>query len=164
VIAEVTTSGLRGRGGGGYPTGLKWSTVAKTPADRSTSSATPTRATPAPSWTARSWSPTPTGCSRAWPSPPTPSARTRATSTSAPSIPLAVERLKTAIRKAKRQGFLGHHICETQFNFDIEIRLGAGAFVCGEETALMASIEGGRGQPRPRPPYPAESGLWGTRR
>jgi bidirectional [NiFe] hydrogenase diaphorase subunit len=75
--------------------------------------------------------------------------------------PLAVERLKTAIRKAKRQGFLGHHICETQFNFDIEIRLGAGAFVCGEETALMASIEGGRGHPRPRPPYPAQSGLWG---
>ena len=75
--------------------------------------------------------------------------------------PLAVERLKNAIRKAKRQGFLGNDICETQFNFDIEIRLGAGAFVCGEETALMASIEGGRGKPRPRPPYPAESGLWG---
>jgi bidirectional [NiFe] hydrogenase diaphorase subunit len=75
--------------------------------------------------------------------------------------PLAVERLKTALRKAKRAGFLGHHVCETQFNFDVEIRLGAGAFVCGEETALMASIEGQRGQPRPRPPYPAQSGLWG---
>jgi bidirectional [NiFe] hydrogenase diaphorase subunit len=72
-----------------------------------------------------------------------------------------VERLKTAIRKARRSGFLGNHICDTQFNLDVEIRLGAGAFVCGEETALMASIEGGRGQPRPRPPYPAESGLWG---
>jgi bidirectional [NiFe] hydrogenase diaphorase subunit len=75
--------------------------------------------------------------------------------------PLAVERLKTAIRKAKRAGFLGAHICETQFAFEVEIRLGAGAFVCGEETALMASVEGQRGQPRPRPPYPAESGLWG---
>jgi bidirectional [NiFe] hydrogenase diaphorase subunit len=75
--------------------------------------------------------------------------------------PLAVERLKTAIRKAKRSGFLGAHICDTQFSFEVEVRLGAGAFVCGEETALMASIEGLRGQPRPRPPYPAESGLWG---
>ena len=75
--------------------------------------------------------------------------------------PLAVERLTTAIREAKRMGFLGHKVAETQFAFEIEIRLGAGAFVCGEETALLASIEGGRGQPRPRPPYPAESGLWG---
>jgi bidirectional [NiFe] hydrogenase diaphorase subunit len=75
--------------------------------------------------------------------------------------PLAVERLATAIRKAKRSGFLGGKVAETQFEFDVEIRLGAGAFVCGEETALMASIEGLRGQPRPRPPYPAEYGLWG---
>jgi bidirectional [NiFe] hydrogenase diaphorase subunit len=75
--------------------------------------------------------------------------------------PLAIERLQTAIRKAKRSGFLGSHICETQFSLDVEIRLGAGAFVCGEETALMASIEGGRGNPHPRPPYPAASGLWG---
>jgi bidirectional [NiFe] hydrogenase diaphorase subunit len=75
--------------------------------------------------------------------------------------PLAVERLQTAIRKAKRAGFLGNKIGDTQFSLEVEIRLGAGAFVCGEETALMASIEGLRGQPRPRPPYPAESGLWG---
>jgi bidirectional [NiFe] hydrogenase diaphorase subunit len=78
--------------------------------------------------------------------------------------PLAVERLKTAIRKAKRQGFLGHHICETQFNFDIEIRLGAGAFVCGEETALMASIEGGRGQPRTPPALSGGESGSGARR
>ena len=75
--------------------------------------------------------------------------------------PLAIERLKTAIRQAKRIGLLGSNICDTPFSFDIELRLGAGAFVCGEETALMASIEGGRGQPRPRPPYPAEKGLFG---
>jgi bidirectional [NiFe] hydrogenase diaphorase subunit len=75
--------------------------------------------------------------------------------------PLAVARLKTAIRMAERQELLGNGICGTQFNFRIAIRLGAGAFVCGEETALMASIEGKRGTPRPRPPYPAESGLWG---
>jgi bidirectional [NiFe] hydrogenase diaphorase subunit len=75
--------------------------------------------------------------------------------------PLAVKRLRTAIRQAERQGLLGHRICETQFSFGIEIRLGAGAFVCGEETALLASIEGLRGTPRPRPPFPAQSGLWG---
>jgi bidirectional [NiFe] hydrogenase diaphorase subunit len=75
--------------------------------------------------------------------------------------PLAVERLTGAIRQATRAGFLGARVAETQFAFEVEIRLGAGAFVCGEETALMASIEGLRGQPRPRPPYPAEHGLWG---
>ena len=75
--------------------------------------------------------------------------------------PLAVSRINSALQQARRRGFLGNNICGTTFNFDIEIRLGAGAFVCGEETALIASIEGLRGQPRPRPPYPAVSGLWG---
>ncbi len=75
--------------------------------------------------------------------------------------PLAVKRLKAAIRQSERLGLLGTNLFGTPFSFNIEIRLGAGAFVCGEETALIASIEGKRGQPRPRPPYPAESGLWG---
>jgi bidirectional [NiFe] hydrogenase diaphorase subunit len=75
--------------------------------------------------------------------------------------PVAVSRLTTALREARRRGLLGSGICNTTFNFDIEIRLGAGAFVCGEETALLASIEGRRGTPKPRPPYPAVSGLWG---
>jgi bidirectional [NiFe] hydrogenase diaphorase subunit len=74
--------------------------------------------------------------------------------------PLAVDRLKKAIRDANKRGLLGQNLCNTPFSFNIEIRLGAGAFVCGEETALMASIEGQRGQPRPRPPYPAQQGLW----
>ena len=74
--------------------------------------------------------------------------------------PLAVKHLKTAIRQAERLGLLGNNICGTRFSFHVDIRLGAGAFVCGEETALIASIEGKRGTPRPRPPYPAESGLW----
>jgi bidirectional [NiFe] hydrogenase diaphorase subunit len=76
--------------------------------------------------------------------------------------PLAVQRLKIAIRQADRQGLLGSNIFGTPLSFKIEIRLGAGAFVCGEETALIASISGQRGQPRPRPPFPAESGLWGA--
>jgi bidirectional [NiFe] hydrogenase diaphorase subunit len=75
--------------------------------------------------------------------------------------PLAIKRLRTAIRQASRAGLLGARICGTHFAFDVEIRLGAGAFVCGEETALIASIEGRRGLPRPRPPFPANYGLFG---
>ena len=75
--------------------------------------------------------------------------------------PLAVERLEIAINQAREYGLLGENILGTGFNFDIEIRLGAGAFVCGEETALMQSIEGKRGMPMPKPPFPAVSGLWG---
>jgi bidirectional [NiFe] hydrogenase diaphorase subunit len=75
--------------------------------------------------------------------------------------PLAINHLQAAIRQAKRLGLLGSQILESPFDFKIDLRIGAGAFVCGEETALMASIEGKRGIPRPRPPYPAESGLWG---
>jgi bidirectional [NiFe] hydrogenase diaphorase subunit len=161
VLREVTASGLRGRGGGGYPTGLKWSTVAKMPADqkfvicnadegdpgafmdRAILESDPHRVLEGMAIAAYA-----VGANKGY-------VYVRA------EYPLAVERLKSAIRKAKRSGFLGAHVCETQFAFEIEIRLGAGAFVCGEETALMASIEGQRGQPRPRPPYPAESGLWG---
>ena len=74
--------------------------------------------------------------------------------------PLAIKRLQTAIKQAKQLGLLGSGIFESPFTFTIDIRIGAGAYVCGEETALMASIEGRRGTPRPRPPFPAESGLW----
>jgi bidirectional [NiFe] hydrogenase diaphorase subunit len=76
--------------------------------------------------------------------------------------PLAIARLQKAIQQAKRFGLLGMQIFSSHFDFRVDIRVGAGAFVCGEETALIASIEGGRGVPRPRPPYPAESGLWGA--
>jgi bidirectional [NiFe] hydrogenase diaphorase subunit len=161
VLREVTASGLRGRGGGGYPTGLKWSTVAKMPADqkyvicnadegdpgafmdRAILESDPHRVLEGMAIAAYA-----IGASKAY-------VYVRA------EYPLAVERLQTAIRKAKRSGFLGNKIADTQFSLEVELRLGAGAFVCGEETALMASIEGLRGQPRPRPPYPAESGLWG---
>ncbi len=75
--------------------------------------------------------------------------------------PVAINRLQTAIRQAQRLGILGTQIFDSRFDFKIDIRIGAGAYICGEETALMASIEGKRGTPHPRPPYPAESGLWG---
>ncbi|HUV71260.1 MAG TPA: NuoF family protein [Terracidiphilus sp.] len=161
VVQEITMSGLRGRGGGGYPTGLKWSTVAKAAGspkfvicngdegdpgafmDRSVMEGDPHRVLEGMALAAYA-----VGATNGY-------IYVRA------EYPVAVARLTTAIREARRRGLLGANICNTQFNFDIEIRLGAGAFVCGEETALIASIEGQRGTPRPRPPYPAVAGLWG---
>jgi bidirectional [NiFe] hydrogenase diaphorase subunit len=161
IVQEVSKSGLRGRGGAGYPTGLKWSTVAKTGAtskyvicnadegdpgafmDRSVLESDPHRVIEGMIIAAFA-----VGANRGY-------IYVRA------EYPLAVKRLQLAIRDARRLGFLGSQICNTKFDFDLEVRIGGGAFVCGEETALIASIEGGRGTPRPRPPYPAQSGLWG---
>jgi bidirectional [NiFe] hydrogenase diaphorase subunit len=161
VIHRITESGLRGRGGGGYPTGLKWSTVAKAAGDvkyvvcngdegdpgafmdRSVMEGDPHRILEGMAIAAYA-----VGASKGF-------IYVRA------EYPVAVSRLTTAIREARRRGLLGNGIGGTTFNFDVEIRLGAGAFVCGEETALLASIEGRRGTPRPRPPFPAVSGLWG---
>jgi bidirectional [NiFe] hydrogenase diaphorase subunit len=162
VIEQISKSGLRGRGGGGYPTGLKWGTVAKAVGtqkyvicngdegdpgafmDRSVLESDPQRVIEGMAIAAYA-----VGASKGY-------VYVRA------EYPLAVNRLTVSLREARRRGMLGNNICGTQFAFDIEIRLGAGAFVCGEETALIASIEGLRGQPRPRPPYPAVSGLWGS--
>lgn len=161
VIDQITRSGLRGRGGGGYPTGLKWTTVAKASGpdkfvicnadegdpgafmDRSVLESDPHRVLEGMALAAYA-----IGANEGY-------VYVRG------EYPLAVARLKTAIRQAQRMGLLGSNIAGTTFSFNINIRLGAGAFVCGEETALIASIEGRRGQPRPRPPYPAEYGLWG---
>jgi bidirectional [NiFe] hydrogenase diaphorase subunit len=161
VIHRITESGLRGRGGGGYPTGLKWSTVAKAVGDtkyvvcngdegdpgafmdRSVMEGDPHRVIEGMAIAAYA-----VGASKGF-------IYVRA------EYPVAVARLTTALREARRRGLLGTNLCGTTFSFDVEIRLGAGAFVCGEETALIASIEGKRGTPKPRPPYPAVSGLWG---
>lgn len=161
VIQEIMTSGLRGRGGGGYPTGLKWVTVAKAESDekyvicngdegdpgafmdRAVLESDPHRIIEGMAIAGYA-----VGAQKGY-------IYVRA------EYPLAIERLKKAIRQAGRMGILGPNIFNTPFSFTIEIRLGAGAFVCGEETALMASIEGRRGTPRPRPPYPADYGLWG---
>ena len=162
VIEQISKSGLRGRGGGGYPTGLKWGMVAKAGKgqkyvicngdegdpgafmDRSVLESDPQRVIEGMAIAAFA-----VGASKGY-------VYVRA------EYPLAISRLTASLREARRRGFLGTNICGTTFGFDIEIRLGAGAFVCGEETALIASIEGLRGQPRPRPPYPAVSGLWGS--
>ncbi|HEX8947558.1 MAG TPA: NuoF family protein [Dissulfurispiraceae bacterium] len=161
VIAHVVRSGLRGRGGAGYPTGLKWTTVAKPLSgrkyvicnadegdpgafmDRSVLESDPHRVLEGMAIAAYA-----VGAFHGY-------VYVRA------EYPLAVKRLTKAISDAQKLGLLGNNICGTTFNFNIQIRLGAGAFVCGEETSLIASIEGNRGTPRNRPPYPAESGLWG---
>src|SRR5581483_5209337 len=162
VIDEIARSGLRGRGGAGYPTGLKWQTVAKARGarkfvicngdegdpgafmDRSVLESDPHRVLEGMAIAGYA-----VGADHGY-------AYIRA------EYPLAVRRLNHAIRLAKGIGVLGEHIGGSSFSFDIEVRLGGGAYVCGEETALIASVEGRRGQPRPRPPYPAESGLWGS--
>ncbi len=161
VIAEIKQSSLRGRGGAGFPTGLKWEMVYKyvndtkyvicngdegDPGafmDRSVLEGDPHRVLEGMIIAGYA-----VGAQKGY-------VYVRA------EYPLAIKRLELAIRHARANGLLGNKIFETDFNFDIEIRIGAGAFVCGEETALIASIEGKRGQPRPRPPYPAEVGLWG---
>src|SRR5438309_11736565 len=161
VVDEVTKSGLRGRGGAGYPTGLKWSTVSKSVGtqkyvicnadegdpgafmDRSVLESDPHRVLEGMLIGGYA-----VGASEAF-------IYVRA------EYPLAIKRLRTAIRQAERVGLLGSNICGTRFSFRVDLRLGAGAFVCGEETALIASVEGKRGTPRPRPPYPAMEGLFG---
>lgn len=161
IIAEVKASGLRGRGGAGFPTGLKWEAARKSPGDvkyivcnadegdpgaymdRSTIEGDPHSILEAMVIAGRA-----VGANFGY-------IYIRA------EYPLAIERLKIAIAQAKEYGLLGKDILGSGFDFDIEIRLGAGAFVCGEETALLQSIEGKRGMPRPKPPFPAVKGLWG---
>jgi NADH:ubiquinone oxidoreductase subunit F (NADH-binding)/(2Fe-2S) ferredoxin len=161
VIAEVKQSRMRGRGGAGYPTGLKWETVYKYVSDqkyvicngdegdpgafmdRSVLEGNPHRVLEGMAIAGYA-----IGASKGY-------AYIRG------EYPLAIKRFELAIKQASKLGLLGVNILGSNFSFDVEVRIGAGAFVCGEETALIASIEGKRGTPRPRPPYPAESGLWG---
>ena len=160
VVETMVKSGLRGRGGAGFPTGIKWGTVAKTQSqqkyvicnadegdpgafmDRSVLESDPHSVLEGMAIAAYA-----VGANQGF-------IYCRA------EYPLAIKRLQNAIKQAKSLGLLGSGIFESPFNFNIDIRIGAGAFVCGEETALMASVEGKRGTPRPRPPFPAESGLW----
>ncbi len=161
VVETMVKSGLRGRGGAGFPTGIKWGTVAKTQSaekyvicnadegdpgafmDRSVLESDPHSVLEGMAIAAYA-----VGATQGF-------IYVRA------EYPLAIKRLQVAIKQAKAMGLLGSSIFESPFNFSVDLRIGAGAFVCGEETALMMSVEGRRGTPRPRPPFPAESGLWG---
>lgn len=162
VVAEVRDSGLRGRGGAGYPTGSKWALLAAAPGDQKYVVANGDEGDPGAYMDRTVMEDDPhrviegisiaayaTGASKAY-------IYVRA------EYPRAVERLDRAIRVARRNRLLGRRVLDTDFNLEVEVRIGAGAFVCGEETALMASIEGRRGTPRLRPPYPTERGLWGS--
>ena len=161
VVETMVKCGLRGRGGAGFPTGLKWGTVAKSSGtrkyvicnadegdpgafmDRSVLESDPHSVLEGMAIAAYA-----VGADQGF-------IYVRA------EYPLAISRLQVAIKQAKQMGLLGAGIFESPFNFNVDLRIGAGAFVCGEETALMASVEGKRGTPRPRPPFPAESGLFG---
>ncbi len=160
VIQVVKDSGLRGRGGGGFPTGLKWSFTAANKADQKYVVCNADEGDPGAFMDRSVLEGDPhciveamaicgyaTGASEGY-------VYVRA------EYPIAVERLQKAINDARAYGLLGKNIFDSGFDFDLHIRLGAGAFVCGEETALMTSIEGNRGEPRPRPPYPAVKGLF----
>ena len=161
VVSEIKNSGLRGRGGAGFPTGNKWEFVKKATGDIKYLICNGDEGDPG-------------------------AFMDRAVLEGAPHLviegmliaayaigarkgiiyvraeyPIAVEHLKIAIEQAKHLGILGENVLGSNFSFDVDIKMGAGAFVCGEETALIASIEGKRGMPRPRPPFPATSGLWG---
>jgi len=161
IIYEVLNSGLRGRGGAGYPTGQKWSMVARAHgspkyiianldegdpgvfANRTLAEADPHAILEGMLIAAYA-----VGAEKGY-------IYARA------EYPLAIETLQKAINQARAMSLIGENVLETSFKFDIELRLGAGAFVAGEETAILASVEGRRAMPRPRPPYPANSGLWG---
>ncbi len=160
IVEEIKLSGLRGRGGAGFPTGVKWEAVRKASAepkyliancdegdpgafmDRNLVEANPHAILEGMMIAARG-----VGAKEGY-------------IYIRNEYPLAVQRISIAIDQAKKNGLLGDNILDTGFNFDIKVVRGAGAFVCGEETALIASVEGRLGEPRPRPPYPAEKGLW----
>jgi len=160
VIEEAKKSGLRGRGGAGFSTGMKWALTRKSPGDVKFILCNADEGDPGAFMDRSVLEGDPhtiiegmaiggyaIGASQGY-------VYVRA------EYPLAVERLGKALEQAREYGLLGKNILGSGFDFDLEIRMGAGAFVCGEETALMTSIEGKRGEPRPRPPFPAVKGLW----
>ncbi len=161
VIKTISDSGLRGRGGGGFPTGRKWMFARASKSDKKYVVCNADEGDPGAFMDRSVLEGDPhavleamaiagyaIGADEGW-------IYVRA------EYPIAVKRLNIAIEQAREYGLLGKNIFDTGFNFDIHIRLGAGAFVCGEETALLTSIEGNRGEPHPRPPFPAVKGLWG---
>ena len=161
IVEEIKKSGLRGRGGAGFPTGFKWEAGMKAPGDQKYVVCNADEGDPGAYMDRSTIEGDPhsvleamTICGRAI-------GANKGFIYIRAEYPLAVDRLKIAMAQAREAGLLGKDILGSGFDFDIEIRLGAGAFVCGEETALLRSIEGKRGMPTPKPPFPAQCGLWG---
>ena len=161
VIQIVKDSGLRGRGGGGFPTGLKWSFTRKNQADQKYVVCNADEGDPGAFMDRSVLEGDPHCIVEAMAICGYATGATEGYIYVRAEYPIAVKRLQIAIDSARELGLLGKNIFDSGFDFDLHIRLGAGAFVCGEETALMTSIEGNRGEPRPRPPFPAEKGLFG---
>ena len=161
VIQIVKDSGLRGRGGGGFPTGLKWSFTRKNQADQKYVGCNADEGDPGAFMDRSVLEGDPHCIVEAMAICGYATGATEGYIYVRAEYPIAVKRLQIAIDEARELGLLGKNIFDSGFDFDLHIRLGAGAFVCGEETALMTSIEGNRGEPRPRPPFPAEKGLFG---
>ena len=161
VIQIITDSGLRGRGGGGFPTGRKWSLTAMNKADQKYVVCNADEGDPGAFMDRSVLEGDPHALIEAMAIAGYAIGATQGYVYVRAEYPIAVRRLQIAIDQAREYGLLGKDIFGTGFDYDMEIRLGAGAFVCGEETALMTSIEGNRGEPRPRPPYPAVKGLFG---
>ena len=161
VIDIIKDSGLRGRGGGGFPTGLKWQFCANEESDQKYVICNADEGDPGAFMDRSVLEGDPHAVLEAMAIAGYAIGADMGYIYVRAEYPIAVKRLEIAIEQAKEYGLLGENIFETGFNFDIEIRLGAGAFVCGEETALMVSIEGKRGEPVPKPPFPAQKGLFG---
>jgi len=161
VIDEVTKSGLRGRGGGGFPTGKKWQFAKDAPGDVKYVVCNADEGDPGAFMDRSILEGDPHSVLEAMAIAGYAIGAQEGYIYVRAEYPIAVKRLEIAINQARERGLLGKNILGTGFNFDIFLRLGSGAFVCGEETALLASIEGRRGEPRPRPPFPALQGLWG---
>ena len=160
VIQTLLDSGLRGRGGAGFPTGLKWKFAAANEADQKYVCCNADEGDPGAFMDRSILEGDPHAVLEAMAIAGYAIGSSQGYIYVRAEYPIAVKRLEIAISQAREYGLLGENIFDSGFNFDIELRLGAGAFVCGEETALMTSIEGNRGEPRPRPPYPALKGLF----
>lgn len=161
ALNEVIKSGLRGRGGGGFPTGTKWNFCRKVASDQKYIICNADEGDPGAFMDRSVLEGDPHAVLEGMAIGAYAIGATKGYIYARAEYPLAIQRLKIAITQARECGLLGKKILGSDFEFDIEIKEGAGAFVCGEETALMQSIEGKRGMPRPRPPFPAVSGLWG---
>ena len=161
VIQCLLDSGLRGRGGGGFPTGLKWKLAKQNDADQKYVCCNADEGDPGAFMDRSVLEGDPHAVLEAMAIAGYAIGASQGYIYVRAEYPIAVERLKIAIKQARDMELLGKNIFGSGFDFDIDLRLGAGAFVCGEETALMTSIEGNRGEPRPRPPYPALKGLFG---
>ncbi|AMQ18964.1 NADH-quinone oxidoreductase subunit NuoF [Thermococcus peptonophilus] len=161
IIEIITKSGLRGRGGAGFPTGLKWKFTREAPGDEKYVICNADEGDPGAFMDRNVLEGDPHRVIEGMIIGAYAIGATKGFIYVRAEYPLAIRRLKIALQQARDRGFLGENILGSGFSFDIEIKEGAGAFVCGEETALIASIEGKRGMPRPRPPYPAQKGLWG---